>query len=46
MRWLGFWDVQNHFPIAFLVVDLRSGSANLNKPLSGKSATNKALKWA
>jgi hypothetical protein len=24
----------------------RSGSANLNKPWSGKSATNKAQKWA
>ncbi len=24
----------------------RSGSANLHKPLSGKSATKKALKWA
>jgi hypothetical protein len=27
-------------------INNRSGSANLNKPLSGKSATNNALKWA
>jgi hypothetical protein len=31
----------------FAVLDrIRSGSANLNKPLSGKSATNNARKWA